>query len=139
MSVVARHCTLTRMSPTTPAQANGTASLDDRVLLEEGDFLGQKGEDDEVTAFQVNAAARGDANAQMWLGQQYYWGTGGMPRDQVDKPPKEQCNTDQATHTRFHLTGPSSTALPASRRAGVATGSVQPGCHEHEWRRRFAC
>ena len=51
------------------------------TLLREGNFAGQKGEDDEVAEYQVARAEAGDANAQMWLGQQYYWGHGGLPRE----------------------------------------------------------
>lgn len=61
---------------------NAKHAMTETVRLSDGDFTGHKGEDDEVSAFQMNAAEKGDARAQMWVGTQYYWGRGGLPRDQ---------------------------------------------------------
>lgn len=62
-------------------QVNSTVARSGNTLLREGNFAGQKGEGDEVAEYQAARAEAGDASAQMWLGQQYYWGHGGLPRD----------------------------------------------------------
>jgi TPR repeat protein len=46
-----------------------------------GALAGQRGEDDESVVFQRNAAEKGEPGAQSWLGQQYYWGRGGLEQD----------------------------------------------------------
>ena len=37
-------------------------------LREGGEYLGQRGEDDEVTQLQLLRAENGDSDAQMWVG-----------------------------------------------------------------------
>ena len=55
----------------------GVGVLED-VRLEQGDFAGHLGEDDEVHQYNEAEAEAGDANAQMWLGRRYFWGFGGL-------------------------------------------------------------
>lgn len=38
---------------------------------------------DEVLRFQEMRAEEGDAEAQLWLGRQYYWGRGGVARNRA--------------------------------------------------------
>lgn len=59
----------------------GHGSAIEEVYLEDGNFIGHQGEEDQVTQFQIHAAAEGDPHAQMWLARQYFWGRGGVERD----------------------------------------------------------
>lgn len=44
---------------------------------------GQRGEDDEQIQYQMLRADQGDADAQLAMGDLYYWGAHGLPRDQA--------------------------------------------------------
>eukprot|EP01038_Epipyxis_sp_PR26KG_P017360 gene17360-23977_t len=46
-------------------------------------FIGHKGELDPLHIETEADAALGDANAQVWLAKKYYWGFGGVPRDET--------------------------------------------------------
>lgn len=62
---------------------NSTVAHAAEALLRDGKFHGEKGESDEVAAYQLDRAEAGDPSAQMWLGGRYYRGQGGLPRDPV--------------------------------------------------------
>jgi hypothetical protein len=62
----------------------GTSSslVDDvRLWANEKSLDNFKGEDSDVVQYQIQAADGGDHNAQMWVGQQLYWGRNGLQRD----------------------------------------------------------
>lgn len=45
--------------------------------------IGQKGEDDDLIQYQIQRAEQGDLPSIEALGELYYWGARGVPRDQT--------------------------------------------------------
>ncbi len=64
--------------------SNSGVNIPEEVLLENGQFSGQEGTEDNLHIYYESEAAAGNADAAVYMGKRFFWGLGGVEPDEVE-------------------------------------------------------